>query len=234
MVSRGVRRALRGPFAAARASRAGGGRRAHGFTLLEVMAAVAVLGILTTVLVRVASQGMAAEGDARRRLEASLLADQVLLELETAWKSGQPLEMGRVEDEREGFAVVVDVAPLDPATFGFGAALEPPPEEGRRGGGRREAETGAPSLFSAAGPNQPAILGFVTVVVSWMEGAHEQAVTRTSFALDRQAAAPLLEPLAPEGSGGIGGEGGVPEGISLPQGAQPRGRGGLPRGGLPR
>jgi len=197
-------------------------RRGRGFTLLEVMAAVAVLGILTTVLVRVASQGMASQGDARRRLEASLLADQVLLERETAWKAGEPLQMGGAEDAREGFTVIVDVAPLDPAALGFGGALEPPPGAPLQGRGAPRGRQ-APSLFGGGGPDQPPILGFVTVVVSWMEGAQEQAVTRPSSALDRQAAAPLLAPLAPQDEGGPGA---VPEGISLPRSGQ---QGRLPR-----
>jgi prepilin-type N-terminal cleavage/methylation domain-containing protein len=50
------------------------------FTLLEVMAAVALLGILYTVLARVAIEGLRAEGESKRRLEASLLADARLEE----------------------------------------------------------------------------------------------------------------------------------------------------------
>ena len=47
-----------------------------GFTLIEVLAAVALLGILYAVLARVAIEGLRAEGDSERRLEASLLADE--------------------------------------------------------------------------------------------------------------------------------------------------------------
>ena len=46
-----------------------------GFTLLEVMAAVAVVAIVFTTLARVANQGMQSQGISKRRLEASLLAD---------------------------------------------------------------------------------------------------------------------------------------------------------------
>ncbi len=57
-------------------------RSTPAFTLLEVLAAVAILGIVYVVLADVAMQGLFAEGRAKRRLEASLKADLHLSELE--------------------------------------------------------------------------------------------------------------------------------------------------------
>ena len=57
-------------------------RRDGGFTLLEVMAAVAILAIAYISLGSGGMQGLQHEGEARRKLQASLLADSVLSEIE--------------------------------------------------------------------------------------------------------------------------------------------------------
>ena len=70
-------------------------RRAElGLTLLEVMAAVALLGILYAYLAKAASQGILTAGDSRWRLEASMLADDELVKLERQMLEGAPLETG--------------------------------------------------------------------------------------------------------------------------------------------
>ncbi len=56
-------------------------RAERGLTLLEVLAAVAVLGLLYTVLASAAVQGLRSEGESRRRLEASLLMDEQLVQI---------------------------------------------------------------------------------------------------------------------------------------------------------
>ena len=53
-----------------------------GFTLIEVLGAVAILAILYTTLATVAIRGLRSEGESRRMLEASLLADWQLSEFE--------------------------------------------------------------------------------------------------------------------------------------------------------
>ena len=195
--------------------------RGAGFTLLEVMAAVAVLGLITTYLVRASAQGASVEGEARRRLEASLLADRLLIELEDAWKAGAPLEMGRREQPSEGFQVVVDVAPFAPGDFGVAALLDdPPPPAGRR---TSPLAGGPAALLAPPGARQTPALAVVTVVVSWKQGRQERAVTRTTFALDRQVASGLLEGVAAEqeaaeaaaaGGGGAGESRGLDAGAS--------------------
>ena len=54
------------------------GRRLQAFTMLEVLAAVSVLAIVYLVLANVAIEGLRAEGESMRRLEASLIADELL------------------------------------------------------------------------------------------------------------------------------------------------------------
>src|SRR5262247_3649626 len=80
-----------------------------GLTLLEVLGAVALLAILYTVLAKNAIEGLRSEGESRRRLEASLLADERLAEIELKLASGASPPTGHDEEEREGFRVVTEV-----------------------------------------------------------------------------------------------------------------------------
>ena len=75
------------------------------FTLLEVLAAAAVVGAAFTVLAQINIQGLRAEGTAMRRLEASLLADRVLSDMEAQLMMGVAPQVGRDEREMEGFWV---------------------------------------------------------------------------------------------------------------------------------
>ena len=64
-------------------------KRTHtGFTMVEVVAAVAILGIWFTLLVTLVSDGVASETTSHIRLEASLLADEVLADAEATLLSG--------------------------------------------------------------------------------------------------------------------------------------------------
>lgn len=154
--------------------------RRRGFTLFEVMAAVAVLGFAVTMLARGAIAGMGYEGDASRRLAASLIADRALFEVESAFALGAVPEVGRQESETEDeFRLAVEVAPLDPAALGIGALFTSDPA------------AADPAQAPAAQGNAPTLL-LVSVRVAWTEGLAEQAVTRTTFAFDATAAAAAL------------------------------------------
>ena len=80
-------------------------RAERGLTLLEVLAAVALLGILYTALAATTSQGIWNEFESRQRLEASLLADEVLARIELDLRAGVPLERRVVEDRIDDFVV---------------------------------------------------------------------------------------------------------------------------------
>jgi prepilin-type N-terminal cleavage/methylation domain-containing protein len=154
--------------------------RARGFTLLEVLVAVALLGLVVSVLAGSAIQGMSYEGDAARRLRASLLADQTLWQLESTLRLGSPPQPAHQESETEDeFRITLDVQPLDLAEAGLGALAAPPPEAG-----------GREASAAAIGPQLP--LFQILVRVAWTEGLVEQEVTRSSFAFDATAAAATL------------------------------------------
>jgi prepilin-type N-terminal cleavage/methylation domain-containing protein len=88
-------------------------RSRDGFTLLEVLAAVAVLALVYTALAQAAMQGLSHEGDASRRLHASLLADQALAEIEGQLAVGAAPPAGLTEAEQEEFAIRIEVRPFD-------------------------------------------------------------------------------------------------------------------------
>ena len=155
-------------------------RRRGAFTLLEVLAAVAVLGLTVAMLARGAIQGLRYEGEASRRLAASLLADRLLFEVESTLALGALPELGRQErEEGDEFRLALEVAPLDPAALGLAGLFSGPP--GRPGGPPPAPPPEAPKLL------------LVSVVVAWTEGLVEQTVTRTTFAYDATAAAEVLE-----------------------------------------
>jgi hypothetical protein len=153
-----------------------------------VLAAVAILGIVYTLLADWAIQGLMAEGEAQRRLEASLLADRRLSQLEATIEAGAAPPLGVTEAEEEGFTLKVEVVPLDLALAGLKS-------EPMRTNGREERSVPDQSLLSAGPRGSPSLLRRIDVRVSWTEGTGERAVGRTTFAFDRESARPLLEQL---------------------------------------
>lgn len=167
-----------------------------GFTLIEVLGAVAVLAILYTTLATVAMQGLRSEGESRRMLEASLLADWELSEFELELETGAAPEIGITRSEEEdGFTVTWEVTPFQIALF------ESSSEQGQ--GHTASSPAGQPtsipagqSTVSPAGQSGAANAGAtpflqVELWVSWFEAGNERSVTRTIFAVDEDAAAKL-------------------------------------------
>jgi prepilin-type N-terminal cleavage/methylation domain-containing protein len=181
--------------------------RSPGFTLLEVLAAVAVLGLVYVVVARGAIQGLQTQGDAGRRLRASLLADRVLSDLELALATGSAPQVGETQSSEEEFEVVVEVAPFDVASLLEAAT----PEEDRPAAATDSLRLLEPSVRGGV----PTVLSIV-VRVAWVEGISEREITRTSFAFDAEAAAPLLEGIQPPGTTPEGGDQGTPAGRQQP------------------
>jgi prepilin-type N-terminal cleavage/methylation domain-containing protein len=162
--------------------------RAHppagrGFTLLEVLVAVALLGIVVSVLARSAIEGMSYEGDATRRTRASLLADRALWGVEASLELAPPKPLHEESEVGEEFRVTVDVQPIELGPAGLDALL--PPVE-KSGPGR---------VASREAPKAPVVglaLFRILVRVAWVEGLRELEVTRSSFAYDASAAAEAL------------------------------------------
>ena len=213
--------------------------RTLGFTLLEVLAAVAILALVYTVLARVGIQGFRAEGGSDRRLRASLLADDMLAEIEGQLEMGSAPPLGEKDAKRDEFMVHLRVSP---------AEIEiPPPSEaatqrlraaagaaaGKQAGGASPlaAKLGAngttPSFFQPQAPGEPPPGRRIELRISWLEGASEVAVTRETYALDQSAAQSLLLALdsaaQAEKQAAAGEAGAVPQaaGPAAPTGAAP-------------
>ena len=157
-----------------------------GFTLFEVLGAVAVLAILYTTLSTVAIRGLRSEGESRRMLEASLLADWELGEFELELQTGAAPEIGITQSEElDGFTVTWEVTPFQ--TRIFKTALE---KEQEKNAANPAAQT-APVPVGQAGSADAGAPPFLRVDlrVSWFEAENERSVTRTIFAVDEDAAA---------------------------------------------
>lgn len=214
------------PSAAARGTRA--------FTLIEVLAAVAVLAIVYTSLARAAMQGLANQGDAGRRLHASLLADRALGEVEALLAAGSAPTLGEREippGPDEDFAISVEVRALE----GIGEALaaSTPEVPAETDEDSAASPPGARGLLTAP-PGQPPPLLEIVVRVSWVEGVSEQEVSRTSFAADPTRVAAALADLASGGGDGGDGDGEPDDGDSGQADPMAPGAGGAvaPPGGL--
>jgi prepilin-type N-terminal cleavage/methylation domain-containing protein len=147
---------------------------ARGFTLIEVMGAVLILGLLFTWLASVAMIGLRSEGTDRRRADAELLADLELTTIEASVTAGQMPKDGRSERDEEAFRVLVEVAPTDvlsllPAPLARDIAQKSDPR--------------APSvLLVERGQSR---VRRVSVVVEWDEAGNPAQVERTTFAYDK-------------------------------------------------
>ncbi len=174
------------------------GRRAtRGLTLLEVLAAVVVVGITYGTFFRAGGDMLQREGENKRRIEASLLADRRLAEIEAEADRGLvPSE--ELTEEQEGiFDIEVEVVP---------ALIE-----------LTAHERGTPFGGSAPDPNSllgsPARPGSSTlrridVRVRWTEGYAEREIERTTFAFDPAGAQAVLQSLLDAALGGAAGDGG--------------------------
>ena len=159
-------------------------RRSRAFTLLEVMAAVAVIAIVFSTLARVASQGLASEGASKRRFEASLLADAALAVIEIQLADGVAPEIGESEEEVGLFQVVTTVR-----SFDLASAI--PIEE-------LEVDDPATTatLAGVLGDDLSPIRK-IRIAVSWAEGVHDYQVIRTTYGIDPVALEGLTNPTSP-------------------------------------
>lgn len=144
----------------------------RGFTLIEVLAAIAILGLLYTLLSESAIQGLRSEKASLRRLEASLIADSWLAELEMQLGAGAVPPPGELEEEQGDFLVRMAVEPFDLIL----------PELGNETTGQESTPVLSDLTVDRSSP-----LRVIRVTVAWQEAAAEHRVTRTTFAFDTSA-----------------------------------------------
>jgi len=171
-----------------------------GFTLFEVLGAVAILAILYTTLAGVAMSWLRSEGDSRRRLEASLIADWEVSEFELELDTGVAPEIGITEVEGEnGMTLTWEVTPLETRLFKTVAE-----QEQERAAKQNPDAPPPPVAIPQAGAADAATPAFLRVElrVSWLETGEERSVTRTLFAVDEDAAAKFAASGVPTQEGG--------------------------------
>jgi len=144
----------------------------RGFTLIEVLAAIAILALLYTLLTESAIQGLRSEKASLRRLQASLVADRWLAELEMQLNVGGVPPLGEEEEEDGDFLVRTAVEPFDLILPELGT--EAPAERGK-------------PVLSGFTTDRSSPLRVVRVSVAWEEAGIERQVSRTTFGLDISA-----------------------------------------------
>jgi prepilin-type N-terminal cleavage/methylation domain-containing protein len=163
----------------------------RGFTLLEVLAGVLILGLIFTVLATAAMRGLRSEGTDRRRAEAALLADRELGTIERLLTSGEKVPDGRTEKEEPPYLVRVEVAPED--------VLAMLPRELREDVARKTDPRAPSALHDERGQGRARR---VTVQVAWDEAGTPDFVERTTYAYDPSELDALFpKPKAPGDSG---------------------------------
>jgi prepilin-type N-terminal cleavage/methylation domain-containing protein len=168
-----------------------------GFTLFEVLGAVAILAILYTTLSGVAIHWLRSEGESRRRLEASLLADWEVSEFELELDTGVAPEIGITQSEDDnGMVLTWEVTPLQTKIFKTLAEQE----QEREAKNNPDAPPAPLPNAQAGAPGEiaPAFLQ-LELRVSWLEAGEERSVTRTLFAVDEDAAAKFAASGVPSG-----------------------------------
>jgi len=172
-------RVVGGDLPVAAAGKKAGRRR--GFTLLEVLAAVAILGIWYMVAATIAMQGLRAEGQSQRQIRASLIADEVLADLESDFALASPPPAQDDETERDEFTIRVEIKPYELTLPGSAQTKNAP----------------TPALEKLAGSGGHSVLSQVRVEVRWADGVDEQSVIRETFGLDLGPAAAALQAATP-------------------------------------
>jgi len=170
-------------------------RRKAGLTLLEVLAAAMIFAMVMTVLIGTSSTAVHNVGQSARRLEANLLADEILADLEIQMKQGYAPEVSELPTESEDFAIQTtrtDVIPGDP-NASPASALQ-----------ALAGSTGDITAMLATGlPEVGAYLRQYDIEVSWVEQEGTQTVRRTTFAYDWDLAAAELPELFANGGADI-------------------------------
>lgn len=212
--------------------------RVLAFTLLEVLAAVAILALVYTVLARVGIQGFRAEGGADRRLRASLIADDMLAEVEGQLQMGSAPALGEKDAKRDEYLIHMRVTPAeieipppsDAAAQRLQAAAAKRPAGASAPGAKLGSNGTTPSFFQPQAPGQPPPGRRIELRVSWTEGVTEAAVIRETYGLDQSAAQSLLLALdsAAQAEKQAAAGGAVAPGTAPQPGAQPGAHPGAP------
>ncbi len=220
-----------------------GRRQQRGLTLLEVLAATMIFALVMTVLVGTSSTAVHRSGVAARRLEANLLADAIVADLEiqmrgqiapvverTEWTTEDENYVVRVQNRSIQEALAAPAQTVADEVAAANAAASPAPTgpgATQIGGG-----AGIGTLLAGELPEVAKHLRQYDVEVVWIGPDGPESLTRTTFAFDWQAAKIEYAALF-EGAGDTGDAGAEDDGGEDPDGRAPvvPGIPDLPQGG---
>jgi len=168
-----------------------------GFSLLEVMGAVALLGLMFTIAASLAMTTVVREGTAMRRMEAAMIADEEIARMEALTISGSAPEDTSDEREEGEFIVEIIVYPIPLPTIPLGDPSA---------GGALGVGFDIGSQLGIPANSLEGLLKQIDVRVSWIDGNSERSVSRTTYAFDLAAWA-AIAPETPGGSAAGGGSG---------------------------
>ena len=163
-----------------------------GFTLLEVLGAVAVLGIWYFVLAAIATDGLLREGQSLRKLRAGLIADRILAELEEESLGGSKPTLidEEVQPEEPGNGIYT----IKKQVAAFTAYSAPSESTGEEQESGFDTSQPLPTLLGQNIPGFASHLYQIDVVVAWTEGfMAEETVHRTTYVFDMTSAAQVYE-----------------------------------------
>ena len=144
-----------------------------------------IFAMVMTVLVGTSSTAVHRSGKAAKRLEANLIADAFLADLEIQIKQRIAPTLDETESNREDFTIQAKrVSLLGEAAGG--------PALGLGGFGDADEGAGATEIAGLLANDLPEVIKHLyqyEIDVSWVDSSGVQNVTRTTFAFDWQAAA---------------------------------------------
>lgn len=164
-------------------------RATSGLTLLEVLAAFLIFSIVFTVLIGTSQTAVHYQGLALRQLEASLVADAVLADIEVQIQQRRT-PLIEASPENEIFDVTVTASNVVAEGSAPGGQAAPTPGAASLAG----AGNGA-AMLAATLPEAARFLRRYDVEVAWMESEGPQSVRRSTFAFDWETASVELADL---------------------------------------
>lgn len=207
----------------------GPARAARGLTLLEVLAALAIFAVVMTVLIGTSTSAVHRAAVSARRLEANLLADAVVADLEiqmrtgiapvlekTEWKTEDEQYLVRLLNRTLQEALAAPTTTLAEEADGTTSPAPDGPAATRIGGG-----AGIGTLLAGELPEVAKHLRQYDVEISWMDVDGPESLTRTTFAFDWQAAKVEYAALF-EAAGGEAGADAEPEDAGDDDGRNPK------------
>jgi prepilin-type N-terminal cleavage/methylation domain-containing protein len=193
--------------------------RDRAFTLIEVMAAVFMLGLFVAAISQLLTQARRNEGYARLQAHATELADRAVAEIEEGLARGAAPPLGERETGDGDWIVTTAVTPFDATTLAAAAAADPHSTPATK-----QAPAGSWLESPAAKANPPLLE--IAVRVSWKDApvdAETQqpfAIRRRTFALNPAALEGLSDADADAESGPSGGDAGAAPDATDPEAEQ--------------